>query len=277
MTQRFPLPNAAGEITELVTIRTDITHRKKIEQEAAGVAKWQECIGAAIDDGRLLVYSQPIVDIMTREMVDEELLVRLRSNEADEILLPGKFIPQCERYGLMPMIDRYMVGRAVELAHTGRHVTVNITGQTIADAKAMSEILDALAVAGPEVTDKMIFEITETTALASPAKARAFSRNMRGLGCRVALDDFGTGYGTFTELRNLDLQVLKIDQSFVQAVLEDRADQRVVSAIVGVARAFGLTTVAEGVESEDVLEKLAQLGADHAQGYLFGKPTPIVA
>ena len=275
VTQRFPLPNAAGALMELATIRTDITHRKTIEREAAGRAEWQELIGAAIGDGRLLVYSQPIVDIVTREPIEEELLVRLRSIETEEILPPDEFLPQCERYGLMPMIDRYMVGRAVELARAGRQVTVNITGQTIADETAMSEILEVLTIAGPEATGRMIFEITETTALASPAKSKAFSVGMRGLGCRVALDDFGTGYGTFTELRNLDLHVLKIDQGFVKTVLEDRDDERVVSAIVGVARAFGLTTIAEGVETEAVLKKLADLGADLAQGYLFGRPTPV--
>lgn len=277
LTQRFPLRNSAGAVTELVAIRTDITHRKRIEREAAERAKWQERIRAAIGEGRLLVYSQPIVDITTREPVEEELLVRLRDVGSDEVLPPSAFLPQCERHGLMPVIDHYMVNRAIELARRGRHVSVNITGQTIADATTMEDILEALTSAGPQVTDKIAFEITETTALASPASAKAFSANMRDRGCRVALDDFGTGYGTFTELRHLALSALKIDLSFVQKMLEDREDERVVNTIVFVARTYGLTTVAEGVESQEVLEKLAELGADRAQGYLFGKPQPIVA
>lgn len=274
MTQCFALPKADGD-SELATIRTDISHRKIIELKAAGRARWEERIGAAIVDGRLLVYSQPIVDITTREPVEEELLVRLRAIETAEVQSPSLFLPQCERHGLMPMIDRYMVGRAIEVARTGRHVTVNITGQTIGDASAIRDILEPLTAAGPEVTQKIAFEITETTALASPARARAFSLSMRRLGCGVALDDFGTGYGTFTELRNLDLQMLKIDQGFVRSILEDLEDERVVSTIVGVAHAYGLTTVAEGVESEAVLEKLAQLGVDRVQGNLFGKPMPV--
>ncbi|MCH9701899.1 MAG: EAL domain-containing protein [Actinomycetia bacterium] len=277
ITQRFPLRNAAGTVTELVTIRTDITHRKKIEQETAEQARWQERIGTAIGDGRLMVYSQPIVDITTGEPVEEELLVRLRAVGSDEVMPPSAFLPQCERHGLMPLIDRYMVGRAIELAHTGRHVSVNITGQTIADATTMGSILEALTIAGPEITDKIAFEITETTALASPAIARAFSESMRDRGCRVALDDFGTGYGTFTELRHLALHTLKIDLSFVQKMLEDREDERVVATIVLVARTYGLTTTAEGVESQEVLERLAELGANRAQGFLFGKPKPVVA
>ena len=99
---------------------------------------------------------------------------------------------------------------------------------------------------------------------------------MRDLGCRVALDYFGTGYGTFTELRVLDLYALKIDQGFVKDMLQDRGDERVVNTIAFVARTYGLTTIAEGVETEETLEKLAELGIDRAQGYVFGEPTPIV-
>ena len=98
---------------------------------------------------------------------------------------------------------------------------------------------------------------------------------MRNLGCRVALDDFGTGYGAFTELRHLDLYSLKIDISFVQNMLEEPGDERAVSTILLVARIYGLLTVAEGVETETVLERLAELGVDRAQGYLFGEPQQI--
>jgi len=276
MTQRFPLRDSSGAITELVTIRTDITQGKKYEREAAERARWEDRIWAAISNGTLLVYSQPIVDIATRETVAEELLVRLGSVDSEAILAPAEFLPQCEKYGLIPVIDRYMVGRAIDLAHIGRQVSVNITGQTIGDAGAMSEILQALTTAGREVAEKINFEITETIALASPGIAATFSQGMRDLGCRVALDDFGTGYGAFTELRNLKLDALKIDQSFVQNILEDPADERAVKTIVFIARTYGLTTVAEGVQSEPVLEKLVELGADHAQGYLFSRPQPIL-
>jgi len=275
VTHRFPLRNAAGAITEMVTIRTDITDSKKAEQEAAERAKWQDLVATAISEGRLLVYSQPIVDIATRETVEEELLLRLRTAGAEEILPPSAFLPQCEQHGLMPVIDPYMVGRAIELARNGRDVSVNITGQTICDATAIKKIIEALAAAGPNVADRIIFEITETTALASPAMAKAFSTSMSGLGCRLALDDFGTGYGTFTELRHLDLYALKIDQSFVRDMLKDPDAERVVNTIVAVARVYGLTTIAEGIESQEVLERLSDMGVDLAQGYFFGRPAPV--
>ena len=275
MTQRFLLRNATGAIAELVTIRTDITHRKKIEREAAERALWEERIGAAIADGRLLVYAQPIVNIATRETVEEELLVRLSVAGAEEILPPGAFLPQCQQYRLMPAIDQYMVGRAIELARCGRRVCVNITGQTIGDVTAMGEIFESLTDAGTAVSGRIAFEITETTALASPGVAKTFSSGMRALGCQVSLDDFGTGYGAFTELRHLDLDALKIDLSFVQNMLQDPEDERAVKTIVSVARAYGLATVAEGVETEGTLERLAELGVDRAQGYLFRRPTAI--
>ncbi|WP_319429544.1 EAL domain-containing protein [Mycobacterium sp. RTGN5] len=275
ITQQFPLRDSAGDISELVTIRTDITHRRQAEQTAAERAMWEERVRAAIGGDRVLVYSLPIVNISTREVVDEELLIRARHSQTGEILSPDKFLPHCERHGLMSVIDQYMVARAIDLACTGRRVSVNITGDTIGDATAMVEILQALAAAGPTVTDKIMFEITETTALASPAIAKTFSLAMRNLGCRVALDDFGTGYGTLTDLRLLDLYALKIDQSFVKNILQDRDDERVVSTISFIARTYGLTTIAEGVESEEILEKLAAMGIDRAQGYVFGHPAPV--
>lgn len=275
MTQRFPLRDAAGEVTEMVTIRTDITYRKLAMQEIVDRAIWQETIDDAIGQGRLLVYSQPIVDVATKQQVGEELLIRLRAADSEEILPPSTFLPQCERHNLMPVIDRYMVRRAIELARVGRCVNVNIASQTFADESAMREIFDLLTAVGPEVAQNVVFEITETTAVSSTERAKEFSRAMASRGARVVLDDFGTGYGSFTELRHLQLSSLKIDQSFVRKVLEDPDDERVVSTIIFVARTYGLSVVAEGVETEDVFEKLAALGADRVQGYLFGKPQPV--
>lgn len=276
LTQRFPLKDAGGTISEVVAIRTDITQRKEYERKLAERAMWSERVSAAIGDGRLLVYAQPIVNIADRKVIEDELLVRLEDATTGEISAPSGFLPQCEEHRLLPVIDRYMVDRAIALAATGRRVCVNITGQTIGDTSVMGEIFQALTIAGPEITGRILFEITETTALASPETAQAFSSSIRTLGCRVALDDFGTGYGTFTELRNLELDELKIDRSFVQNMIGNPDDQRVVTTIAFVAREYGLTTVAEGVDSEATLERLAELEVDRAQGYLFGRPAPVV-
>lgn len=276
-TQRFPLRNKSGRTTEMVTIRTDVTPRKEVEREIAERAYWRTRVAEAIRDDRLLVFSQPIVDIATGAPVCEELLVRLRPEDGGEVLLPSQFLPQCERHRLMPVIDQYMARRAIEFARCGRSVSVNITGQTVADASAMEVIFRELSEVGPSVAGRITFEITETIALASPVLAKTFSAHMRDRGCRVALDDFGTGYGTFTELRHLALHALKIDRSFVRHILDDRDDERVVSTIIFVAKTYGLTTVAEGVESQVVLDRLVELGAERAQGYLFGRPNLISA
>jgi EAL domain-containing protein (putative c-di-GMP-specific phosphodiesterase class I) len=168
-----------------------------------------------------------------------------------------------------------MLEHAVHLARAGREVSVNITGQTIGDSEAMNKVQASLGTAGRAVAGKIIFEITETMALTSPETARTFCRDMRSLGCRVALDDFGTGYGGLTEIRSLDLDVLKIDRSFVQNMLDEGRDERAVKIVVFAAREYGLTTVAEGVEQDAVLAKLAEMGADRAQGFLFSRPRPV--
>lgn len=276
MTQRFGLPDPAGAITEVVTIRTDITHQQKALQQIADRSMWEKRIGAPGGDERLLlVYAQPVVDIATGAEVEEELLLRLYDPDVDEIVQPGHFLPHCERHKLMPVIDRYMTAKAIELARGGRHVSLNINSQTIGDTASMETISQALADAGPKVTEKLTLEITETTALASPAVAKQFSQRMRDLGCRIALDDFGTGYGTFTELRHIHPHILKIDRSFVANMVDDPDDERVVTAIISIAKTYGIYTVAEGIESPAALEKLAALGADRAQGYFLGKPKPV--
>lgn len=277
MTQRFALRGPAGGPTAIVTMRTDVTDRKKALEIIAERALWAELIGAPNGSAeRLLVYSQPIVDIATRQTVEEELLVRLRLVDTGEILPPSQFPGPCDNYKLMPVIDRYMVGCAIELARSGRRVSVNISGQTISNAAAIDEIVEMLAAPGPEVSGRIMVEITESTALASPAVGEGFSKCMRDLGCRIALDDFGTGYGTFSDLRRLHLDTLKIDQGFVRGMLKDPDDERAVKTLLSVAKIYGLSTIAEGVESEAVLEGLAELGVDRAQGYLFGTPKPIM-
>lgn len=132
--------------------------------------------------------------------------------------------------------------------------------------RTIADIFQTLTDAGPDVTGRILFEITETTALASPTIAKAFSLGMRALGCRVALDDFGTGYGTFTELRHLDLDELKIDQSFVRDMLSNPDDNGIVNTIAFVAREYGLTTVAEGSKPKRRWRSLPSWGLTTRRG-----------
>ena len=189
-------------------------------------------------------------------MVQEELLVRLRSEEyLAPVLPPADFLPAAERFGLVGEIDRYMVHRGIELAAGGRAVEINLSGQSIGDQCADQADRARARATGAEPS-RVVFEITETAAVRDIDAARAFSTRIARLGCRCALDDFGTGFGSLTYLRQLAVQFLKIDISFVGGLTGIEADQQVVRSIVRLARDHGQQTVAEGVEDEATLELL---------------------
>ena len=210
-------------------------------------------------------------------MVQEELLVRLRSEEyMAPVLPPADFLPAAERFGLVGEIDRYMVHRGIELAAAGRAVEINLSGQSIGDQALTRQIEHELRQTGADPS-RVVFEITETAAVRDIDAARAFSTRIARLGCRCALDDFGTGFGSLTYLRQLAVQFLKIDISFVGGLTGDEADQQVVRSIVRLAQDHGLQTVAEGVEDEATLELLRTLEVGYAQGFHIGRPEPVTA
>ncbi len=191
-------------------------------------------------------------------------------------MLPDEFLPQAERFGLMHVIDSFMVGHAIDLAVAGRTISVNLSAHSLQDQRLANEVLARLAVT-PQAASRLTFEITETAAMNTLVNAREFSTRLAELGAGMALDDFGTGYGTFTELRNLALKSLKIDRSFVSSLAQSPADQHIVRTIVAIAAEFGLTTIAEGVEDKASLRMLRDMGVDQAQGFLIAAPAPVIA
>lgn len=270
--QLFPVDDGRGKMQSVGGIGTDVTERARVERRLRERLDFEKFLSQAINDGRLLVYTQPIADARTGQLVEEELLVRL-NGPSGELIAPGDFLPQARRFGLMPTIDRFMVARGIELARAGRHVAVNISADSIGDPETIDTIVAQLRQAGDAAT-RVSFEITETTALATTEIAQRFSDDMSSLGCRLALDDFGTGYGTFTELRGLVLHKLKIDRSFVTGLLGNKRDETIVRMIVDIATEFGLLTTAEGVEDAETRTRLIELGVDQLQGYLIGAPQP---
>ena len=128
---------------------------------------------------------------------------------------------------------------------------------------------------GPAPPENVIFEITETAVADNLAAVRPFANRLRALGCSFALDDFGVGFGTFTYLKHLPVDYLKIDIEFVRDLVSNETDRRVLHAMVGVARDFGMKTIAEGVENQATLDLLGELGVNYAQGFLTGRPGPI--
>lgn len=271
----FPVQDGRGRPFGVAGIGTDVTERVRVERRLRERIEFEEFLSRAIIDGRLVVYAQPIADARNGQVVEEELLVRMIGPDG-QVMVPGEFLPQAQRFGMMPTIDRFMVARGIELARAGRRVAVNLSAESINDAATTAAIADELRQAG-DAADRVSFEITESTALASREVAERFSNGMRSLGCRLALDDFGTGFGSFTELRGLTLHKLKIDRSFVSDMLSNKQDESVVKMIVGIAREFGLLTTAEGVEDDATRTRLVKLGVNQLQGYLIGRPAPATA
>jgi diguanylate cyclase (GGDEF)-like protein/PAS domain S-box-containing protein len=232
---------------------------------------WVEQIRSALDDGRLIVYAQPIVDLHTNEVAREELLVRMVDLNGDTIP-PASFLPAAERFGLIPEIDLTVLERAIELVGDGGAVAVNVSSRTLTDPRYLTTLEEALAT-GLDPSG-FTFEITETAAVANMADAQGFASRIRELGCSLALDDFGTGFSSFTYLKHIPAQYLKIDIEFIRELERNPADQQLVEAIVSIAGGLGQKTVAEGIEDAETLELVRKLGVDYAQGFHVGEPAP---
>lgn len=173
----------------------------------------------------------------------------------------------------MSEIDRWVIKRGAELART-MPVAINLSGHTLSDPEFGRWISDTIEAAGADPKDIRI-EITESAAIENLNEARTLVDDLSRIGCLVSLDDFGTGYGSFTYLKHLAVDEIKIDLTFVQGLAVDESNRRVVNSLIMAARNFSLTTVAEGVENEADLEAVRELGVNLAQGYHLGRPAPV--
>jgi PAS domain S-box-containing protein len=274
LTQKFPLLNTDGEVYAVCAISTDITERKAREQELRAEVDWSIRVREAVRESKLVLHSQPIIDLRTNTIHQEELLVRMKGDRGfEDLVMPGEFLPPAERFGLVQEIDRWVVTEAMKIAKH-RRVEVNLSGKSIGDADLIKLIEAELRTSGAE-PENLIFEITETAAADNLEAARDFAWRLRGLGCGFALDDFGTGYGTFAYLKHLPVTYIKIDIEFVRFLAIDPSDQKIVKSIIAVAQNFGVETIAEGVEHQTTLDLLRDLGVDYAQGFLIGEPKPV--
>ncbi len=271
----LPLSTGAGG-DGCVVIFEDITKRKAEESRIAcdrDKLAWAARLREALVEERLELYSQPIVDCADGAVVQQELLLRLHDPELG-IVTPNRFLPVAEELGLIGEVDRWVIRKAAEIAVEYGAVELNLSARSIADPDLVDYIGHAIQRAGTDPA-QMLFEITETAVVSDEQAACNFVERLHRLGCKVALDDFGTGYGSFTYLKQLPIDMLKIDVEFVRDLAEDRSSRSVVEAVVSLAHSFGLTTVGEGVEDQETFELLAKLGVDHAQGYHLGRPRPL--
>lgn len=242
--------------------------------EDRGRLEWVGHVRKAIEEERLVLYSQPIVDMATGVPWTEELLVRMLDPVTQRPITAGEFVPTAERFGLIRGLDHWVVKQALELVASGRRVSANISAGSIGDHTLTELVASSLQTSGADPS-LLTFELTETAATPAIESLRDFTSRVQALGCGLSLDDVGTGFGSLTYLRHLPFTELKIDMQFVRGMLESNADARIVESLVVIARGLGIRTVAEGVENPALIEPLRDLGVDCGQGYLFGRPAPI--
>ena len=246
--------------------------------------KWVSRITNAVDENRLELFYQPIIGIgnnAAKSRGHYELLLRMR-DESGDLVSPNRFIPAAERYNLMSTLDRWVVHEALsQLADRNPEadkarftVAINLSGTSLSEDRFLEFVIDELKQSN--LPDGAIcFEITETAAISNLSRVVHFMQVLKRLGCKFSLDDFGSGLSSFTYLKNLPVDYLKIDGHFIRNVAEDRVDESMVSAISQVGRAMGIATIAERVETKEVLDKLSDLGVDFAQGYYIARPTSV--
>ncbi|HUE27443.1 MAG TPA: EAL domain-containing protein [Solirubrobacteraceae bacterium] len=243
---------------------------------------WAERIREALarEDGFVL-HMQPILDLATGQISHGELLLRMRG-EHDDLIPPGAFLPAAERYGLIHAVDRWVVRRAIQMiAGAGEHplppLGVNLSGESVVGDPGLLDLIARELTAASVDPAKLIFEVTETAAIANMPEASAFAAGVNELGASLALDDFGTGFGSFYYLKHLPVSYLKMDGEFIQNLPRSEIDAHMVTAIVGVAQGLGIKTVAESVTDDETIRLLREHGVDFAQGFHVGRPGPVVA
>jgi PAS domain S-box-containing protein len=268
-------PLESDKLSGAVIVFEDITVRAaeqlRLERELEKLS-WVGRIRDALDEGRFVLYSQPIVDLTSYEVNQHELLIRMVGSDGS-VVPPAKFLPTAEEYGLITEIDRWVVGEAARMASQGHVIEFNLSAKSVGDPQMLAAVVAAIDFHGAD-PQNLICEITETALMNDVVAAEAFVRGLFDIGCGVALDDFGAGYGGFSYLKRLPVSYLKIDREFVHDLAETASSQHVVAAVVNLARAFGLKTIAEGAEDDSTLRMLKHLGVDHVQGFVLGHPAP---
>lgn len=241
---------------------------------------WREKIQKALKDGRFDPWFQPLLDLKDNSVSHYEVLARMR-DEDGKILLPGAFIGIAERFGLVGSIDRMIMEKAMrlqaEMRLKGHSITfgMNLSGKDLGEEGILDFIKSKIIETGAD-PNRLVFEITETAAIGDLERAKKFVKALKGLGCHFALDDFGVGFTSFTYLKEMQVDFIKIDGSFIKKLHENPDDQVFVKAITDVARGLKIRSIAEFVETKETLRLLSRYGVDFAQGYLIGKPAQVL-
>jgi len=244
--------------------------------ERYGRLHWIQRIRRSLSEDRFCLYHQRIRPL-GGEPPMHEILVRMIGDDGSHVA-PGQFIPIVEDHDLAPSLDRWVVRRVLERltrddnpALVDTRVTINLSGQSLGDESFLDELVGSLE-ASRVPRERIYFEITETAAVAHLARALHFIRTVKDTGCRFILDDFGSGMSSFAYLKNLPVDVLKIDGEFVRSMEDDPIRRAMVEAINQIGQVMGLKTIAEWVETEATYEMLHDLGVDYVQGFWIHRP-----
>jgi len=201
--------------------------------------------------------------------------VLLRMKDEHGVTVPGAFLGIAERHGLIHEIDRWVVGAALDLLESDPEInlTVNVSAQSLDDEQLL-ELIRARLEEGNFEPERLVIEVTETSAIVNIDQAQKFAIALRRFGSAFALDDFGTGFGSFAYLKRIPADYLKIDGEFVAAP-RSHTDDSIIEVIVTLAKSLEKKTIAEYVEDEATLEALIEAGVDYAQGFHIGRPGPV--
>jgi len=278
------------------------THIYSIEQDERASMDmdlgWSVRLQQALEHDNFVLHYQPIVplsdiDINKLDPTSEtcwhqiqqsktpgtpqlfEVLLRLKGSNG-ELLAPNAFLPTAERFNLMPRIDAWVVQHALtklnSLNDRNIQFSINLSGQSL-HTETLVDLLRNSIEQSQLDTEQILLEITESCAIYDNKSAKCFIRDIMQLGCSFALDDFGSGYSSFSYLKNLPVDVIKIDGTFIKDMLNDPMDMAIVTSINNIAHSLGKKTIAEFVENIDVLKQLKDMGVDYVQGYYISRPT----
>jgi len=263
--------------------RVQIAHLgdRKLQQRH-GEMQWVSRLTRAIEENQFELFYQPISPCARRSNITRNIEVLLRMIDDDgTIIMPGAFMPAAEKYNLAANIDRWVITNTMEwiAGHTGEEnrpltVSVNISGQTVSSAEMLRFIMDKTEDTGVSA-ENIVFEITETTAIANITAATSFMLTLRGCGFRFSLDDFGSGLSSFAYLKKLPVDYLKIDGAFVRDLLSDPVDYAMVRSINELGQLLGKETIAQSVETLDIADELRSIGVDYVQGHAYAKAQPL--
>jgi len=288
-----PIKNATISFTELLSA-ADIAcytakekgrnriqlHEDEESNKHHGEMLWVTQIHQALENNQFCLYAQEISPLVGTNDCHYELLIRM-VNEEGNLIPPNDFLPAAERYYLMQKIDRWVIETSLNLLEKSPQflqdigfISINLSGQSLAEIDFQNFVIDRLTTSKIPA-GKICFEITETAAISNLKVAIEFITTLKKFGCRFALDDFGSGLSSFSYLKNLPVDYLKIDGMFVKDIIDDPIDLAMVKSIHEIGQVMGIHTIAEFVENDEIKGMLKAIGVNYVQGYGIHKPQPL--